>query len=652
MATKSITDKRQTPVLWEDALSVFPGGSSRGRKVRGKGLRKYPDYPRTLPHVPRPKQMARRGRIPNRYFAHVPAISDSLGGCYYSEDGKLRLAESRFSKREWTRLNTYRQSRLEYDTREVVLSSGKVVTIKDVVGLTELPLIERGHFYNVQMAGKKVPFYRDDLVEPADSQVKLEIYRKDIRLVSSAFYERRPLKETRGGGTWIKAEPELQAEWDLENALSREKRLAEEREARLVERVLESKEKQPSERKVELKAVPKSLVDLCVAGESRPAEWGTDPDEKLVDKRSGRRGKIKTFSRRSCRNLKFLLRNCLCYWNSSGTLTYPGNFPLDGRRVKRDLNLFLTHLRKDYPGIKYVWFLEFQARGAPHFHLMTSCPIPAETYSAPLWYSIVGSKDPRHLKAGVRWQPVTNQDDLEKYATSYAKKMGQKVVPDEFENVGRFWGSSRNLTSTLAEITDIPIAMMQELHRTYQSSFGGQGRVDTMNCYIWGGSRYGGHLLKQYYDNHIRPLIAQVLELAYPDVEVSPEETLSAKELLRELRKFGPKVRAGAKQWQDLTEAAYKAYIHGPISKLATDSERRLVSSVSTAYEGLKRSSVVLSEILAEEFSSYLCYLDHRQEEAWEAVYKPLYYPARFTHIQLFKDGRFLKRRYVPNWAS
>jgi hypothetical protein len=87
----------------------------------------------------------------------------------------------------------------------------------------------------------------------------------------------------------------------------------------------------------------------------------------------GNRKAIKHFTRAG---LKFTLRNALCDWLSFSTLTYPNSFPSDGRVCKKHLNLLLTHLRADDPGIKYVWFMEFQARGAPHFHLFTTCALP------------------------------------------------------------------------------------------------------------------------------------------------------------------------------------------------------------------------------------------------------------------------------------
>ena len=94
-----------------------------------------------------------------------------------------------------------------------------------------------------------------------------------------------------------------------------------------------------------------------------PEELMPDGEGKVSGKgqRLGTRKAIKDFTRVSRdRRLKFTLRNALCDWLSFCTLTYPADYPQDGRVCKRHFNLLLTHLGKDYPGIKYVWFMEFQ----------------------------------------------------------------------------------------------------------------------------------------------------------------------------------------------------------------------------------------------------------------------------------------------------
>jgi hypothetical protein len=61
------------------------------------------------------------------------------------------------------------------------------------------------------------------------------------------------------------------------------------------------------------------------------------------------------------------------------------------------------------------------------------------------WYKIVGSGDERHLRAGTGISTIRSKGELYGYLSSYIKKLDQKIPPEGFEDVGRFWGSSRNL---------------------------------------------------------------------------------------------------------------------------------------------------------------------------------------------------------------
>jgi hypothetical protein len=56
------------------------------------------------------------------------------------------------------------------------------------------------------------------------------------------------------------------------------------------------------------------------------------------------------------------------------------------------------------------------------------------------WFEIVGSHDEKHLRAGVCWERLEDEDAALKYAAKHAAKCKQKLVPEKFLNVGRFWG--------------------------------------------------------------------------------------------------------------------------------------------------------------------------------------------------------------------
>jgi hypothetical protein len=51
-----------------------------------------------------------------------------------------------------------------------------------------------------------------------------------------------------------------------------------------------------------------------------------------------------------------------------GTLTYPAEFPLDEETFKRHLKIFSQRFLRAFPHAAFHWKLEFQNRGAAHFH--------------------------------------------------------------------------------------------------------------------------------------------------------------------------------------------------------------------------------------------------------------------------------------------
>lgn len=168
------------------------------------------------------------------------------------------------------------------------------------------------------------------------------------------------------------------------------------------------------------------------------------PEQKIKEeaKKQQRRGRIKKFSFGSIKRLRFLLRNIADKMEYEAGLTYPNEFPNDGLLVKEHFHKL--RMRLNYYGYKFIWVLEFQKRGAPHFHMLLNKEIKKEVL-AKMWYKIVGSGDLKHLKRGVHVAPIRSKDGMAKYFATYLSKQEQKHVPKEYQNVGRFWGCSLDL---------------------------------------------------------------------------------------------------------------------------------------------------------------------------------------------------------------
>lgn len=166
-----------------------------------------------------------------------------------------------------------------------------------------------------------------------------------------------------------------------------------------------------------------------------------------------KRGEIMEFSEASRKRLAFVAANTGVEFKMLVTLTYPGEFPIDGKASKLHLRQFLDWCNLLWDGLEYLWFMEFQKRGAPHYHiLLDKLPDDASSTMSGLqwrvshtWYGIVKSGDPKHLLAGTRTEVLRNPEGGKRYAVKYAVKMRQKAVPKEFRNVGRFWGNSKGV---------------------------------------------------------------------------------------------------------------------------------------------------------------------------------------------------------------
>lgn len=180
-----------------------------------------------------------------------------------------------------------------------------------------------------------------------------------------------------------------------------------------------------------------------------------------------KRNQIKGFTYESSRRLKLFMRNTSDMWKATLTLTYPGpsfGFSpegLDGPTCKKHIHAFCNWLRRRK--IAYVWILEFQARGTPHFHFCLSGFVDKNDVAAE-WYKIVGSGDPRHLAAGTRIEGVRgDSEQFGNYMGAYVSKLEQKIVPGSFVRVGRFWGASRCITKTLYRMRSLYREVAREI---------------------------------------------------------------------------------------------------------------------------------------------------------------------------------------------
>lgn len=163
------------------------------------------------------------------------------------------------------------------------------------------------------------------------------------------------------------------------------------------------------------------------------------------------RNAISKFSESSACRMRRYLRTCRAEYTHFITLTYPHAFPIDGAESKEHLRRFMQELKRynereektsasSRRGFSAFWFLEFQERGAIHYHIFATHYVDMG-WLRNTWYRIVGSEDKRHLSAGTSVERLrSGRFGTCAYASKYAAKAIQKDVPSFLENVGRFWG--------------------------------------------------------------------------------------------------------------------------------------------------------------------------------------------------------------------
>lgn len=120
------------------------------------------------------------------------------------------------------------------------------------------------------------------------------------------------------------------------------------------------------------------------------------------------------------------------------TLTYPAQFSQESSIQRAHFKSWLMRLRRKFSKASAIWKLEFQRRGAPHWHLLLiNVPFLARQWLSKSWYQVVGSNDPRHLAAGTNVQRAESRRKAVSYVAKYIAKV---PIGESPAWQGRFWG--------------------------------------------------------------------------------------------------------------------------------------------------------------------------------------------------------------------
>jgi len=132
------------------------------------------------------------------------------------------------------------------------------------------------------------------------------------------------------------------------------------------------------------------------------------------------------------------------------TLTYHNDFPVEFEDFKYHLHHFFIMLKRKFPKVGIIWKLEYQKRGAPHYHLLV-WGVPVEelqVFVPDAWHKVVysdlGFVSAHHLA----WHkgelgngnehcvtPVRSWNGVTSYSAKYFSKLD-----DSTSRGGRIWG--------------------------------------------------------------------------------------------------------------------------------------------------------------------------------------------------------------------
>ena len=173
------------------------------------------------------------------------------------------------------------------------------------------------------------------------------------------------------------------------------------------------------------------------------AKVSTPSDIPRGSRKPPKRADVTCFSERSRQRLRIKIASVVrgepplfC------TLTYPAEWIWDTKLWKRHLKIFSQRFLRRWIGAGFIWKLEFQQRGAPHFHPFVWGISDSELrefrqWLSEVWNAVAGNGESNHLLAGTRVEQMRNPGAAIRYVSGYAAKTDQ-TRPGE--KVGRYWG--------------------------------------------------------------------------------------------------------------------------------------------------------------------------------------------------------------------
>ena len=177
------------------------------------------------------------------------------------------------------------------------------------------------------------------------------------------------------------------------------------------------------------------------------------------------------------------------------TLTYHHAGDVHAGRAVSDLHAWLSRIKRKFGSTHYVWRLEMQKRGVPHFHVVLWPPDHSQVWQqveyrqwvGTQWHEVVSPGDRAHAKHGAK----IDQLDSYRHAAIYVSKyVSKEHAVDGVPYLGRRWGTSRGIPMDSHLSEELPertvLLLRRKLRRYIRSVSRNRARADR---YIMGGTR-------------------------------------------------------------------------------------------------------------------------------------------------------------------
>lgn len=140
------------------------------------------------------------------------------------------------------------------------------------------------------------------------------------------------------------------------------------------------------------------------------------------------------------------------------TLTYAENMT-DIDRSRKELDNFFKRLKRQFPRFAYVCVIEFQKRGAVHFHLLCNLPFVDVKALAEVWGH-----------GFIKLNRIDNVDNVGAYVTKYMTKenMDERLIGYRSYSMSR--GLNQPQEYTTEEIEEA-LAAVENVKRVYTAEF-------------------------------------------------------------------------------------------------------------------------------------------------------------------------------------